>query len=217
MADKAIVIGIGSYPTFGPDGASPNNLLGAVADANAMAQWLAHNAGADVHLMTSDGQNGSPWMISNIRPVQGDVDGAFVPFATSTSPKVANRLYVYMAGHGLAPEPRSRCLILADAKGTAWVPNVEAPAWIDWLSNQTHFDELVLWMDCCATQALEYARGRPSGLPNIAARAPPPAKVFMAFGSGFGRMTYEGPIGPGCGFRAEAGQHSDQLPATVPI
>ena len=51
-------------------------------------------------------------------------------------------------------------------------------------------------MDCCGTQALEYTRTKPAGLPNTTSRPPPPAKVFTAFASGFGRNSYEGPIGP---------------------
>jgi hypothetical protein len=197
VADKAIVVGIGSYPKFGADGISPNDLPGAIADADAVADWLAHTAHAQVTKITSVGRNGVPWNVTSVRPVDWDVKEEFRPFVTSDAPKVADRLYVYMAGHGLAPDARSRCLILANAEGIRWVPNIEAPAWIDWFANQTHFDELVLWMDCCGTQALEYSPGRPFELPNTASRTPPPAKVFMAFGSGMGRSSYEGPIGPG--------------------
>lgn len=197
MPDKAIVVGIGSYPTFGADGKSPNDLPGAVKDAEAVATWLANNAQTDVKLITSTGVNGAAWHVTSLvaaHPVTSDLDSAFVPFVGA--PRLADRLYVYAAGHGLAPDLRSRCLITADAKGIDWVPNLEIPAWIDWLANQVHFDELVLWMDCCGTQALEYTRTKPAGLPNTASRTPPPANVFMAFASGFGRNSYEGPIGP---------------------
>ncbi|MCQ4163889.1 caspase family protein [Tahibacter harae] len=200
MADQAIVIGIGSYPNFGADGSSPNDLAGAVQDAEDVADWLVKVGQADVTLITSTGVNGAPWAVTNLhtaRPVVSDVDAAFIPYVKSAAPKVANRLYVYAAGHGLAPDPRSRCLILADAAGVRWVPNLEVPAWIDWFANQTHFDELVLWMDCCGTQALEYNRTRPAGLANTAERPPPPARVFTAFASGYGRKAYEGAVGPG--------------------
>jgi hypothetical protein len=198
VPDQAIVVGIGSYPTFGADGNSPNDLPGAVEDAKAVADWLVKVAKADVRLITSTGIDGASWEVANLaaaRPITADLDAAFVPFVTSKAPKVAERLYVYTAGHGLAPDARSRCLIMADAKGIGWVPNLEIPAWIDWFSNQRHFDELVLWMDCCGTQALEYTRTRPAGLANFAGRTPPPARVFMAFASGLGRNAYEGPIG----------------------
>ncbi|MGO7335688.1 hypothetical protein [Rhizobium leguminosarum] len=197
MPDRAIVIGIGSYPAFGANG-GPNDLPGAVQDALDVTKWLRTQAQADVTLITSTEQSGQPWQVTNllaVRPVTSDVDSAFKPFVKSTGSKVANRLYVYTAGHGLAPDARSRCLIMADAEGVEWVPNLEIPAWIDWFANQRQFDELVLWMDCCGTQALEYTRNRPGGLPNTASRPPPPAKVFTAFASGFGRNSYEGPIG----------------------
>jgi len=199
MPDQAIVVGIGSYPTFGADGNSPNDLPGAVEDAKAVAHWLTTVAGADVRLITSTGVDGAPWQVNNLaaaRPVASDIDSVFEPYVTSNAPKVAERLYVYTAGHGLAPDARSRCLIMANAKGAGWVPNLLIPAWIDWFANQRHFDELVLWMDCCGTQALEYMPSKPGGLANFASRPPPPARVFMAFASGFGRSAYEGPIGP---------------------
>jgi len=193
--DRAIVIGIGRYPRFGPDGVTPNDLPGAVADAQDMAKWF-QDTGVHTTVITSAGRDGAVWNVDEIRPTRSDVEGLFTPFVASQMPRVANRLYVYMAGHGLAPDPRSRALILADAAGLAWVPSFEAPAWIDWFANQTHFDELVLWMDCCATQALEYTRTGAAGLPNLASRTLPPAKVFMAFASPYGRQAWEGPIGP---------------------
>ena len=197
VADKAIVVGVGRYPTFGADCRSANDLQGPVADAVAVADWLVGTAKAEVTQILSTGGPGEPWQVTDRRPNVSDVEAAFDPFL-ATQQNVATRLYVYMAGHGLAPDPRSRCLILADALGAKRVPNIEAPAWIDWFANQYQFDELVLWMDCCATQALDYARGRPA-LPQTIARADgtPPAKVFMAFGSAVGRNSYEGPIGPG--------------------
>lgn len=196
MGAKAIVVGIGHYPKFGTDGVSSNDLPGAIKDAEAMADWLCKEAGADVKLITSNGGNGVTWDVTSLRPEVSDINKAFLPYVTSTKPKEADRLYVYVAGHGLAPAPRSRCLITADAVGTNWVQNLDVPYWIDWFATRTHFDELVLWMDCCGTQALDYPPGRPGGLPNVATRTPPPAKVFMAFGSGFGKSAYEGPIGP---------------------
>ena len=199
MQDQAIVIGIGHYPHFAADGKSANDLKGSVADAEAVAVWLA-GAGAKVTLITSSGVDGTPWMVNVLHPahpVTSDLDATFVPFVTAQTSNVANRLYVYAAGHGLAPDPASRCLIMADAAGISWVPNLEIPAWIYWFTNQIQFNELVLWMDCCGTQALEYTPTKPAGLPKTASRTPPPAKVFMAFASGFGRVAYEGPVGAG--------------------
>lgn len=193
MPDKAIVIGVGHYPKLGRNGAEPNDLPGALEDADAMAEWLADVAGAEVTKITSTGRNGQPWDVAQIRPVLQDVNDAFMPFVTAPN-RQGDRLYVYMAGHGIAPEPRSRCLILADAVAsvTPWVPNCEAPAWIDWFAGQTKFDEFVLWMDCCGTQGLEYVRGRPPVAQTVT-RPVADAKVFMAFASANGLSAYEGP------------------------
>ena len=180
---------------------------GAVADAIDVANWLVELAGVQVRRITSTGTDAQTWTVADRRPNTSDVEQAFDHFLLGGGSEVARRLYVYMAGHGLAPEPRSRCLILADALGTIRVPNLEAPAWIDWFSNQYHFNELVLWMDCCATQTFDYSRGRPA-LPNTIARTGDPARVFMAFGSGVGRAAYEGPIGPGGAVR---GLFTDRL------
>jgi hypothetical protein len=208
MPDHAIVVGIGHYPALGPGGTQPNDLPGAIADADAMADWLANSAGAQVTKITSTGYNGTPWNVAEIRPKIGDVHDAIQPLATANQ-RIGNRLYVYVAGHGIAPEPRSRCLILADAKASLvqWIPNFEAPAWIDWLARQTQFDEFVLWMDCCGTQGFEYERGRPPANTTGAARAVPDARVFMAFASGNGREAYEGPNKDG----VVRGQFTDRL------
>ena len=193
MPDKAIVIGISHYPKLGRNGTEPNDLPGAVYDAGEMANWLANRAGAEVTTITSTGIDGRPWEVGTVRPGISDVHDAFRPYATATD-RTGDRLYVYMAGHGFAPDPRSRCLILADAiaSNPAWLPNFDAPSWIDWFAMQTQFDEFVLWMDCCGTQGLDYARGVPP-VERKSTRATA-AKVFMAFASANGRDAYEGPV-----------------------
>lgn len=197
MADHAIVVGIGHYPTLGAGGTQPNHLPGAIEDANDMATWLAGPGGATVTKITSTGLNGAPWEVTTIRPNGQDVDDAFKPFATANS-RVGDRLTVFMAGHGIAPAARSRSLILADAQNSRqpWVPACEASAWIDWFALQTQFDEFVLWMDCCGNTGLEYERRGPP-VRRGASRAGAAASVFMAFASGNGRAAYEGPTKDG--------------------
>ncbi|HEX8262218.1 MAG TPA: hypothetical protein VF547_05030, partial [Allosphingosinicella sp.] len=59
--DRAIVVGIGRYPRFGPNGTGPNDLLGPVADAREVADWLVNTARATVTLITSDGDGSQNW------------------------------------------------------------------------------------------------------------------------------------------------------------
>jgi Caspase domain len=201
VRDRAIVVGISRYPQFGVP--PPNNLNGPVRDAEDMAKWLSTSAGAHVTLVTS--VLGKPGKVAerDMHPTRSEVDAPFEGFigeslrlaSQNRSSRLSRRLYVYMAGHGFAPEPRALALIMANAIGDQSVPNVEATAWVDWFADQLHFDELVLWMDCCATRAYDFASGKPM-VKKAAARQDGRAKVFMAFAAKPSAETYEGPVGP---------------------
>jgi hypothetical protein len=202
--DRAIVVGIGSYPRFGVNGTGGNDLQGPVADARCMADWLSNTARARVTLITSTGRPGENWTVDERRPNRQDIEEGFEAYITESLDRQAanqptrlgNRLYVYMAGHGFAPEPRTLALITANALRDISIPNVLATSWIDWFADQLYFDELVLWMDCCATRTFAYDGGKPL-LQKTATRASGRAKVFMGFAAGPSRAAFEGPVGPG--------------------
>ena len=191
MTDQAIVVGVGHYPRLGRRGEEANDLPGAIADADAIAAWLSGTAGVAVHKITSTGFNDQPWQVEDIRPWLEDVNTAFSRFVTGDNNE-GSRLYLYMAGHGFAPQFLSRCLIFGNAvaSDSPYLPNCEAPAWIEWFSQQTRFDELVLWMDCCGNPGLDYFPGKPP-VERRVTRAQADARVFMAFASGNGREAYE--------------------------
>jgi hypothetical protein len=198
--DRAIVVGISSYPKFGRDGASSNDLQGPVKDAYAIADWLVNKANARVTLITSTGRDGGqPWTVSERRPNSQDIMDGFIDYVGESLGKstvrLGKRLYVYMAGHGFAPEPRHLALITADAVSDIVVPNIQATSWIDWFADQLYFDECVLWMDCCATRTFAYEGGKPL-MKKAAARQDGRAKVFMGFATGPSHSAFEGPIPP---------------------
>lgn len=194
-ADRAIVVGISTYPKF-----APVPLQGPVKDALDVADWLGNVAGAHVTLITSNGQGGQPWQVTNsrARPNRQDIEDGFHDYIdqalSQTTFRLGRRLYVYMAGHGFSPEPRHLALITANALSDISVPNIQATSWIDWFSEQPYFDECVLWMDCCATRVFDYEGGKPL-MKKTAMRQGDRAKVFMAFASG-SREAFEGPTGP---------------------
>jgi Caspase domain len=205
--DRAIVIGIANYPNFGPNGAGLD-LQGPVKDATDVANWLVTKANAHVTLITSTGSGGLPasaaspaitWTTTDLRPNQQDVRDSFVSYLRSAicqpMAHISRRLYVYMAGHGFAPEPLQLSLVMADALSDLSVPNIEATSWINWFADQLYFDELVLWMDCCATRTFSYEGGKPL-FRKTATRANGRAKVFMAFAAGPSQLSYEGPVPP---------------------
>jgi len=209
LPDRAIVVGINWYPRFGDEGNS-KNLEGPVYDATEMAKWLREAAGAHVTLITSQGVVTSKgdgekrWTVQDLRPERGDVEPAFSELIVESldlqdrnlPSRLGRRLYIYMAGHGFSPEARSLSLITAEAVRDIIVPNIEATAWVDWFANQLHFDEIVLWMDCCATRTFNYPSGKPL-LKKTAAREDGRAKVFMGFASSPATETFEakGPDG----------------------
>jgi hypothetical protein len=192
-ADRAIVVGIARYPQLGL-----KSLNGPVNDAKRMADWLVNSARAHVTLITSDGNGTDSWNVSDLRPHPQDVVSRFVTYLaeaqTRPTRRLGKRLYVYMAGHGFMPEPRNLSLIMADALGPVYIPNIQATSWIDWFADQLYFDEHVLWMDCCATRAFSYDGGKPL-LQKTATRQDGRGKVFMAFAAGPTLETFEGPVG----------------------
>ena len=206
--DRAIIVGIANYPRFGLNGATSNDLQGPVKDAIAVADWLVNKANAHVTLITSTGRDGRPpssscpaaaWNVIDRRPNSQDVRDGLVSYIETALnqpiSRLGRRLYIYMAGHGFTPEPLHLSIITADAVGDVSIPNVQATSWIDWFADQLYFDELVLWMDCCATRTFSYDGGKPL-LRKVATRQNGRAKVFMAFAAGPSLPAFEGPVGP---------------------
>lgn len=199
LDDRAIVVGIGSYPLFSSDGRTANNLQGPVRDAQEMASWLSQTARAKVVLITSTGRPGEAWQVAERRPCRADIEHEFDQYVSqgflAPTRRIGRRLYIYMAGHGFCPEPRHMSLITADALANISIPNIQATSWVDWFAVQTYFDEFVLWMDCCATQTYDYEGGKPM-LKRLASRPEGRGKVFMAFAARPTRVAFEGPVGP---------------------
>jgi Caspase domain len=193
-SDRALVVGIQRYPDLGL-----NPLQGPVKDAEEMADWLANSAKAHVTLITSNGSDGQKWTVTDIRPHPQDIIGEFENYLREANKKpvrrLGRRLYIYMAGHGFMPEPRHLALITANAIGDQAIPNIQATSWVDWFADQFYFDELVLWMDCCATRTFSYDGGRPL-LKKVAERQNGRGKVVIGVAAGATLEAFEGNVGP---------------------
>lgn len=191
--DQAIVVGIGRYPRFKGD-----PLPGAITDANMMADWLAHSAMANVTLITSEGlsaQTGKEtYKITDLRPHRSDIDIGFSGYTTNGNGRQGRRLYIYLAGHGFMPDYKSLALITAEASGDKFLPNIDGPGWAMWFADQLYFDEIVLWMDCCATRAYRYELGAPT-VDSAAGRQNGRAKLFCGFAAQPSQKSFEGPYG----------------------
>jgi hypothetical protein len=178
--DFALVVGINTYPTLGPN-LSPRNLQGAVNDAKAVASWLVAEAGVpceNVWCLISEGE-GKHCAVSNgafesefppgVRPDFDDLARSFKTFvrqaiAITDRPQwIGRRFWVYMAGHGYTPQEESRdvCVFPANALNRGFIENLCATRWADFMARNRGFDEIVMMLDCCA----EIYAGIAPGLP----------------------------------------------------
>jgi hypothetical protein len=161
-----------------------------------------------VTLITSTGRRGPDdeeevYTVTDLRPMADDLQRQFNKMAVEAvqnrlngrPTRLARRLYVYMAGHGFMPEQNQLSIVTADSIDPDFVQSLQATAWIDWLSDQYHFDELVLWMDCCAGRDYYQPSLKPL-MRKDAARNGDPAKMFVAFAAKPTRDAYEAPLPP---------------------
>lgn len=156
--DHAIVVGIDRYAHF-------EDLRGAQNDARAVVDWLRDPDGGDVpndqihEIVSTD-------YPSEDRPLAEDVYAAFeelIDLAEDRAPKPAGRrLYVFMAGHGFAPDLRDAALLMANAKKRRYGHHVSGAKLGDHFARGLCFEEVVLFMDCCR---VEIVGTEPASLP----------------------------------------------------
>jgi hypothetical protein len=185
LQDYAIVVGIGSYPAFGPGG-TPLDLKSPVAEAQAVADWLGDPAGgalpaANIQLITSTAAPaGDP------EPTRDRLEAAMIALDDVARAQldanrgvlIGRRLYIYMSGHGFSPARQKGCLFVANARERQSY-NIYASAWLEWFQEAGYFREFVLWMDCCMDRFSFIVPGEPT-LPRTAGQSVP-GPTFVAF------------------------------------
>ncbi len=204
--DHAVLVGIRRYPGLGQTNQDPLDLQGSETDARALFEWLVDPTKGGVpknnieRILTADFE---PFAnITNAGPLKDCVVEAFKSLydlaernrQTNGSFRAGRRLYVYMSGHGFAPNVHEVALLMANA--TVEQPHhVYATAWADWFYKAAIFDEFVLWMDCCCqsfdTVLLE--------LPILKERLNPLKErtVFSAFAARFPKTAVEAVMADG--------------------
>lgn len=168
-----VVVGINCYPGI------PNQLTTARNDAEAFAAWLtAPDEGGlpdddgHVRVITADpAEEDTFTAFYKARPVRQEVLTALAEFhekveKLSDADWSRTRLYVYVAGHGVATPAGRGALLFADAKPRTEQPKSHWGYWSDPLDlgqyemlyeQVTPFREVVLLADCCR----EIAEGVP--------------------------------------------------------
>ncbi len=155
--DRAIVVGICSYPGF-------TDLYGPENDAVAIYNWLLSPAGGDVPVENIEliitSQFNPPFMT----PAEGKPTGVRIQeafeklqdLASANSDRgnglrVGRRLWIYLAGHGFGPDANENALLAANAtrirSGSYY--HVLGVYNADYVHFAGYFDEVLLFMDCC--------------------------------------------------------------------
>jgi hypothetical protein len=151
-SDRALVVGISRYIGLRDEAGNPSVLLGPVTDAKSIFSWLVDPLGggldqANIELIHS-GQFAASSDPGTSGPAYQAVIAALKKIMDRTKDVQGRRLYVYMSGHGFAPDVDRGALFTAECEDPSY-PNVYATGWLNWFRAQQRFKEFVLWMDCC--------------------------------------------------------------------
>ena len=159
--DWAIVVGIESY--F--DSASFPPLAGPVNDAKEFFKWVTSPSGGrvpkgQVKLMLPSNFPQPFATIGAAMPTTGAIVSAFDHLKSLAEENVqrigelrsGDRLYVFFAGHGFAPDLADRLtgLVTADASAEKGKLNhIIGSVMADWFLEASYFKEIFLFVDCC--------------------------------------------------------------------
>ena len=217
MEDYAIIVGLQVYPGLDdPHNGNPS-LSGPENDAKAFRDWIVSPTGGNI----PDGNNDQTKQVELIlssdhpqpfasvfdaRPVVNDVTRAFRRLrklsddnvAAGRGLRVGRRLYIFMAGHGIAPETygdkdeKEVALLMADVERSNVGPAYHVPGayTATWFCRNACFDEVFLFMDCCRESAL--VPGLNHFLP--AKGNHDQAKRCYVFGTKWSRLSRERPM-----------------------
>jgi len=175
--DHAIVVGINRYPSLSDLGGPEN-------DATDFANWLKKPDGGGVPgnrialiLSSHYAEAGNPL---DAEPTTARVERAFDDLyeeGTGNAGRAGRRLYIYLAGHGFAPDIEEAALLMANAARGRTGHHIPGRPYANWFRKAAYFDEVVLFMDCCR-----------DNLPRAPLRAPP----YEVINSGTAARRYYG-------------------------
>ncbi len=160
--DYAIVAGISHYPDPGL-----GTLDGTENDARAFHEWVTTKGGVDASRATLilSSQYAPPATDPiDALPDESVIDKAFRRLQDASQkqakqnqgPTIGRRLYIFFAGHGFVPQWRERVLALLTANAAEMNPtHIAAPLYQRWARDAGIFEEVLLFMDCCATTGRE--------------------------------------------------------------
>jgi hypothetical protein len=166
----AVLVGINRYPGVA-------DLRYARSDATAVREWLLAPDGGDlpegnVKLVVADPKDEEGFTgAADAGPTRDDVNRALravnddfnralrVVSEHAAQPKSGvraawerSRLYLYVSGHGIAPDNGKAALLMANADEYQLGEYVELELYSNWYENCGVFRELIVFADCCRSR-----------------------------------------------------------------
>jgi hypothetical protein len=139
--------------------------------------------------------------VDTAKPVDDDIYNALlrvnaaVEQQTKADPDVwsRTRLYLFVAGHGIAPQGGQGALLTANASHELLGRNIELSATLQWYQVGGRFAEVVVFADCCRN----YVPTAPSSGPPFTAstRAERTVRWVIGYGAPLGAQSFEVPAG----------------------
>jgi hypothetical protein len=191
----ALVVGIDQYKNF-------TALQGAVNDANHFISWLTSPAGGDVPIanitkLLSDGPTSEP----SFDLIVDEIAAYIEQFEMNGHVPLGQRLYVYLAGHGINVGDVGDCgLVVANASTFTTHRNLPGKLLARKLMSSGIFTEVILFMDCCREVISNNPSGQLSVLDTLQS-VPGPGTVVEGLATKWARPAREkelpNPVGTG--------------------
>lgn len=192
MPNHAIVIGINDYPGI-------NNLHGPCNDAQLFLKWVTHpgpgNVGPEhVHkLLSTDFEPATN--VTDAKPVSDQIAEKFEEVLQGNPIQhVGDRLYVFVAGHGMSDVNRPESAAIIAANGSTKSINlahIVVTDYVNYFRRIYAFKEIILIMDCCldatARRPLDM-KGFMQGDPHLNSGQ---VKMFLAKATVWSKKSYE--------------------------
>jgi Caspase domain len=188
--DYAIVVGIRHYPQL-------TSLRGPVADAEAFCDWVTSADGGAVpteqaKLIVSPAEKPPDPITAppTLMSVMAELD-RLQDLGYGRGGRAGRRLWLYLAGHGVAPTAGDAALVMANAN-LQRLYHLPAAPYLNWFRTAAMFDEVAVIADCCREH---FGRLPPFSLPwTDDAKAGADVHYFTAFATKWSRLAREKPV-----------------------
>ena len=151
--DRAIVVGISHYPGLDTE---ETKLAGPENDARDFIEWLTSSAGGDVpngsvcRILSSDySPAADPSRAKPTTEALREAIDQLHDLGKNHGGRAGRRLYLFLAGHGFAPDVDEAALLMANAAKGRTGHHFPGRLYANWFRQAEFFKEVVLFMDCC--------------------------------------------------------------------